>query len=34
MLAPRFLASAFVAGPALIIIIFEIVRRTVAIFVG
>jgi Ni/Fe-hydrogenase subunit HybB-like protein len=31
LLAPRFLASAFVAGPALIIIIFEVVRRTVAI---
>lgn len=28
LLAPRFLASAFVAGPALILIIFEILKRT------
>lgn len=27
LLAPRFLASAFVAGPALILIIFEVLRR-------
>jgi len=31
LLAPRFLASAFVAGPALIIIIFEVVRRFTSI---
>jgi molybdopterin-containing oxidoreductase family membrane subunit len=31
LLAPRFLASAFVAGPALIIIIFEVIRRTASI---
>jgi molybdopterin-containing oxidoreductase family membrane subunit len=31
LLAPRFLASAFVAGPALIILIFEVIRRTVVI---
>ncbi|MBX3421340.1 MAG: polysulfide reductase NrfD [Pirellulaceae bacterium] len=31
LLAPRFLASAFVAGPALILILFQVIQRTAGI---